>query len=171
MHLTGESMAFSKKRDFTGISDEECALMAFNRIIRSVSACEQSSTKMRRKLQESGYPEAAIDEAIAKALRIGAIDDKRYSECLIRTSIASGKGLRFALDEIRSLGIDPDTLESYSEHMGQGEEAEIERALEYLARHPSKAKDKRGAAYRKLVSKGYGYDVASTASRLYAEER
>lgn len=162
-------MAFRQKKDFSGYTQEECDRLAFDRVVRSVSACEQSTLKMRKKLEEAGYPQSSIEHAIDKAVRIGAIDDKRYSECLIRSAMSSGKGLRFALNEIESLGVNAYDLESYNEYLDAGEEAEIERALDFLSRHPTRAKDRRGAAYRKLMSKGYSSAVASTASRLFAE--
>lgn len=162
-------MGFAKTKDYSSYTSEECDRIAFDKLVRSVSASEQSTTKMRRKLNEAGLPESSIESAIEKAICIGAIDDKRYAECLVRSTIAMGKGLRFALKEIESLGIDPYELDSYNEHLEEGADANIERALDFLNRHPSRSKDVRGSAYRKLISKGYDGEVASTASRLYAE--
>lgn len=158
------------KKDFSEYTDEECAEMAFAKVVRSASAREQSTLKMRRKLEDAGFPEGAVESALARAQRMGAIDDVRYSECLVRSAIAQGKGLGLALKEIESLGVDPYSLESYREHLEEGEDAEVERALDLLRRRPPKAKDRRGAAYRRLVSKGYSPSVASTASRLFVEE-
>lgn len=163
-------MTFARRKDFSGFSQEECDRLAFEKVVRSVSVCEQSTAKMRRKLEDAGYPASSVDHAIEKAVRIGAIDDVRYSESLVRSTLASGKGLRFALKEIESLGVDVYRLESYNEYLESGEEADLERAIDFLSRHPSRAKDKRGAAYRKLVSRGYAPSVASTASRLFAED-
>ncbi len=162
-------MGLVKKKDFSGCTDEECDELAFERVIRSVSACEQSTQKMRRKLVQAGYPQRSIDRAIEKAVRIGAIDDRRYCECLVRGTLASGKGLRFVLKEIESLGIDAYEIDAYCEYLDEEEGAEVERALDFLSRHPSRSKDQRGAAYRKLMTKGFPSDVASTASRLFVE--
>lgn len=162
-------MSLRRKRDYSSFDKEECDRIAFDKVTRSVSICEQSTAKMRKKLQESGLPDDSIEDALQKAVRIGAIDDKRYAECLIRSTLASGKGLKFALKEVESLGIDPYELDSYNEYLDEGDDAVIERAIDFLTRHPSRSKDVRGAAYRKLVTKGYDHSVASTASRLYAE--
>lgn len=162
-------MRLTKKKDYSSCTPEQCNRIAFDKLVRSVSASEQSTAKIRRKLLEAGLPEGSVESAIEKAVRIGAIDDKRYAECLVRSTLSMGKGLKFALKEIESLGIDPYELESYNEHLEEGDEADIERALDFLNRHPSRSKDVRGAAYRKLISKGYDGGVASTASRLYAE--
>lgn len=162
-------MALSKKNDYSSYSAVECDRIAFDKLVRSVSASEQSTAKIRRKLHESGLPDDSVDKAIEKAVRIGAIDDMRYAECLVRSTLSTGKGLRFALREIEELGINPYDLEAYNEHLDEGEEADIERALDFLRRHPSRSKDVRGAAYRKLMAKGYDGSIASTASRLYAE--
>lgn len=163
------TVGLTKKKDYSTYTSEECDRIAFDKLVRSVSASEQSTAKMRRKLHESGLPGDSVESAIEKAVRIGAIDDKRYAECLVRSTLASGKGLRFALKEIEGLGIDPYELDSYNEHLEEGDDADVERALDFLSRHPSRSKDVRGAAYRKLISKGYDGGIASTASRLYAE--
>ena len=162
-------MALTKKKDYSSLTEEECDKLAFEKLVRSVSASEQSTRKMLRKLIESGLPEQSANRAIEKAVRIGAIDDRRYAECLVRSTLSSGKGLRFALKEIEDLGIDPYEIDAYNEHLEEGSEAEVERALDFLMRHPSRAKDVRGAAYRKLINKGYDSGIASTASRMYAE--
>lgn len=162
-------MALTKKKDYTSYSVEECDRIAFDKLVRSVSASEQSTAKIRKKLHESGLPDDSVEKAIERAVRIGAIDDRRYAECLVRSTLSTGKGIRFALHEIEELGIDPLNLDSYNEHLEEGEGAEIQRALDLLRRHPSRSKDVRGAAYRKLMAKGYDSSIASTASRLYAE--
>lgn len=160
-----------KKKDFTGLSAEECDRLAFDRIARSVAACEQSSQKMRKKLGAEGYPQDSIERALEKACRIGAIDDARYADCLVRNTLASGKGLEFALKEIEELGLDPYSLESYRDYEEQGEEAKVQRAVEFLESHRPRAKDLRGACYKKLVTRGYSSNIASTASRLFCEGR
>lgn len=162
-------MPLTKKKDYSSFSEEECDKIAFEKLARSVSVSEQSTAKMRKKLLEAGLPSDSVESAIQKAVRIGAIDDKRYAECLIRSTISSGKGLKFALKEVDALAIDPYELDAYNEYLEEGEEAEIERALDFLQRHPSRSKDVRGAAYRKLITKGYDHSIASTASRLHAE--
>ena len=81
---------------------------AFQKVVRVVNIREQSTVTMRRKLEQAGFGEAAV-------------------------------------------------------------EAEVERAMAVLSRKRFTAKNKREAAYRTLVGKGYASDAASTAARLWAE--
>lgn len=137
---------------------------AFAKIIRCASAREQSSASICRKLTQGGYSEAAIEESLERALRMGAIDDARYCNALVRTTLAAGKGLKGIEREIESLGYALDELEAYREHLESGL-SDFDRALALLERNPPRAKKKRDAAYRKLISKGFSSDVAASAAR------
>lgn len=149
--------------DLPPLSPEDEREAAWAKLLRCVSACEQSSERMRRKLSDAGFSEAAIASALERAQRVGAVDDVRYAECLVRSNALAGKGMEFAKREVARLGICIEDLESYQEYLDAGEEAQIEAACDILSRHPSRAKDKRGAAFRKLLAKGYSMDMASKA--------
>lgn len=142
---------------------------AFQKILRCVSVREQSTQRLRAKLAQAGFSEEAVEGALLRAVKVGAVDDGRYAESLVRQTLASGKGLRFALREIEDLGIDPESLDTYREHRGEGDGAERERALAVLAKHPPRARNIREAAYRKLMSKGFSSDVSASCARAWSE--
>lgn len=150
---------------------EEEREAAYAKVLRCVSASEHSSAKMRKKLQEAGFSEKAVADALERAERSGAIDDARYAECLIRSHAAAGKGMEFAKREIAKLGLHIEDVEAYQEYLDGGEDAQIETACDLLDRRPTKARDKRGAAFRKLLSKGYSFDIASRAVSLWMERQ
>ena len=83
--------------------------------------------------------------------------------------MAAGKGVEGVLAEIEELGLDPDELEALGEYRAAGEEVDVERALALLDRRPPRAKNKREAAYRKLIQQGFGSSTAATAARRWAE--
>ncbi len=143
---------------------------AYSKVLRSISASEQSTEKLKKKLVLAGFSDNEIEYALNKAVEIGAVDNRRYSECLIRMTIFQGKGLSGALKEIQSLGVDPYSLESYEEYLELGENADFERALEYLENHPPRAKNIRDSAFRKLFSKGYSVDVCTRAAKSFTEK-
>lgn len=124
---------------------------------------------MRKKLEGAGFSQDAIEFAMEKAIRVGAIDDNRYAECLVRSNSISGKGMEFAKKEIAQLGLHIEDLEAYQEYMANGEDAQIEAAVDLLTRHPSRAKDKRSAALRKLINKGYSMPIASRAAAIWSD--
>lgn len=149
---------------------EKTAEEAFRKILRWASVRERSTAYVRDRLSKDEFPSEVIEEALERAVRVHAIDDRRYSDALIRMKLSAGKGLRAAEAEISELGIDPASLDTWQEHAERGRDAEVERALAVLRRRPPRAKQAREAAFRKLVGQGYATDVASTAARRWFEE-
>lgn len=156
----------AKAPDGQGGTAEE----AYRKVLRWAAVRERSSAYVRERLVRDGFPPEAVEEALARAVRVRAVDDRRYGDALVRATLAAGKGLRAAEAEIEALGIDPATLDSWQEHAACGREAEVARALEVLRRKPPRAKAAREAAFRRLYGRGFSSDVASTAARLWSEE-
>ena len=142
---------------------------AFQKVVRVVNIREQSTVTMRRKLEQAGFGEAAVEAALERARDAWLIDDRRYAEALVRATLASGKGLRRAERAREGLGIALEEVEAFQDHEQDGGPSEVERAMAVLSRKRFTAKNKREAAYRTLVGKGYASDAASTAARLWAE--
>lgn len=142
---------------------------ALRKILRWVSVRERSSAYVRDRLARDDFPAPAIEEALERAVRVRAVDDRRYGDALIRMKLAAGKGLRDVEAELSALGVDPTTLEAWQEHDARGRDAEVARAMEVLQRRPPRAKRLREAAFRKLVGQGFSTDVAASASRQWCE--
>lgn len=155
---------------FADDGDEKTAEEAFRKILRWVSVRERSSHYLRERLLKDDFGPEVVEEALERSIRCRAVDDRRYCDALIRMKLAAGKGMRGALAEIEELGVDPQSLDAWQEHAERGREAEVERALCVLRRHPPRAKAARAAAYRKLIGRGYDSDIASTAARLWSQE-
>lgn len=143
---------------------------AFQRILRWAAVRERSTVYVRERLLRDEFAPTAVEEAVERAERVRAIDDRRYADALVRTRLAAGKGLCDARSEIEALGIDPESLDAWQEHAARGREAEVERALVLLRRRPPRAKRAREAAFRKLATQGFDTDVAASAARLWHEE-
>ena len=144
---------------------------AYQKILRLAATREQSSARVRERLARDGYAPEVAEEALARAVRASAVDDRRYAESLVRMRIAAGKGVEGVVGEIEELGIDPWSLEAYAEYREQGEDADVDRALSLLERRPPRAKNQRDAAFRKLVQQGFSTSTAATAARRWAEGR
>lgn len=152
------------ERPQEALGDE--AFSAYKKIQRLVSVSERSTKGLRERLAKDGFSPEAIESAIERALSYGIVDDRRYAEAYVRTKIRAGKGRRGIEAELRELGIDPDEIEEWAES-GGGDE--VERALDVLRKKPPTAKNKRDAAYRRLVSKGYSASAAQSAARIWSE--
>lgn len=137
------------------------------KIERLASMREQASSALRARLVRDGFPAEVADEAVERACACGLVDDVRYADVLVRSRLAQGKGVAGIERELAELGIDASGLEELA--VADDHDAELARALALLDRKPPRAKNKREAAYRRLMQKGYGSSVASSAARQWAE--
>lgn len=145
---------------------------AFLKIQRLCGVRERCASELRDRLLRDGFARPDAEAAIARAVKCGLVDDLRYADVLVRSRISQGKGRAGIASELDRAGIDVCSLPGWPEEYFDDEALpELERALEMLRRKPPRAKDVRAAAFRRLVSKGYGQDVAYSAARRYAEER
>lgn len=147
------------------IADSEAA---FRKIERLAGAREQASAALRRRLAREGFAPEAVEEALARALSCGLVDDARYADVLARSRLAQGRGRQGIAAELSGLGIDPDGVDALAD-ADEGASDEVERALALLERRPPRAKNQRDAAYRRLVQKGFGADAAASAARMWSE--
>lgn len=160
-----DSAARSGPEPFLGADEEE---RAFRKIERLACAREQASIALLRRLAREGYSDEAAQAAVSRAIACGLVDDHRFADVLVRSRIAQGRGRRGIAAELSDLGIDPAEVRALSDADREGD-GEVSRALAVLERKPPRAKNRRDAAYRRLVQKGFASDVASTAARLWSE--
>lgn len=148
---------------------------AFQRVLRMLSASEQSSAKVRRKLIHAGFDEEVVESALARARDAGILDDARYAEVLVRSTISQNKGFRPVAEELEELGIALEEVEAFQEQRRCASDdparSDAARARTLLDAHPPRAKNLRDAAFRKLMSKGFDRDLAAETARAWALER
>ena len=142
---------------------------AFSRIVAWANARDRSQSSVRQRLKKEGYEEPEIDDAVTRALDYGIIDDLRYADVLIRSRLAQGKGAAGIERELEGEGISAYDVEGWPYAYGVSDESEFQRALDVLEKNPSRSKNKREGAYRKLIGKGFSSSVASSAARTWSE--
>ncbi|MBS6975252.1 MAG: RecX family transcriptional regulator [Eggerthellaceae bacterium] len=153
----------------TGASAADEAERAFRKIERLALAREQASAALRARLAREGFAPEAASAAVDRALSCGLVDDARYAEVLVRSRLSQGRGAQGIAAELDALGIDASVVPGWPEEFAVDHESEVERALALLDRKPPRAKNGRDAAFRRLVQKGFGASVASTAARVWSE--
>ena len=149
-------------------SCEGDAKEAYTRIVRWAGVRELSCADARKRLAQEGFEEDAVSAALDRAQRLGIIDDARFAESFCRQRIRAGRGMQGIRAELENRGIDASDVQGCQ--ATGGEETEIDRALEVLRKKPPTSKNQREGAYRRLMQKGYGSSVSSTAARLWAEK-
>lgn len=152
-----------------GDNGESKETQALNKIIRLVNVSERSEAQIRDRLLRDGFSEEVCDDAIAKAVSYGLVDNDRFARMLIRTRLAQGSGLPGIERELVRNEIDPENVPGWPEEFLGDSEDDVERALQLLEKKPPRSKNIRSAAYRRLIQKGYSSSVASSAARIYAE--
>lgn len=143
----------------------------FEKIVALINASEKSKKTLLERLQKDGFDLEESQKAIAKAESYGLVDDERYATILIRSRISQGKGSHGIERELLANDIDPYSIEGWPDSYDVSYDSELERALDLLERKPPHTKNLREGAFRKVVSKGFPISVASTAARMWSEER
>ncbi len=171
---SSQSDATSKAESSSGesalLDDRAMADKAFKKIIALVNVSDRSERTIRQRLQREAYDEVAIEESVSRAKQYGFIDDVRFAEILIRSRISQQKGSAGIIRELSENGIQADEVPGWPYDYPVSYEEELNRALEVLNRKPPHAKNKRDAAYRRLMQKGYPSSVASSAARMWTEQ-
>lgn len=142
---------------------------AYRKLLAFVSLRERSCAQARERLMASGFTEKASLQAVERARACGLLDDARFADVLIRSRLAQGRGSCCIARELVENAIDPDSIPGWPDEYPCTFDDELVRALNLLERKPPTAKNKREAAYRRLVQKGFPSAVAVQASRTWYE--
>ena len=130
---------------------------------------DQNSLLLKRRLVKEGYDEAFVEEAVGRAVEVGLVDDLRWADMIVRSRISAGKGVAGIRRELSQGGVDIELLPDWPDGYDVDDEDERRRAMAVLAKRPPRAKNKRAAAYRRLVGKGFSSSVAQSVAREWAE--
>lgn len=125
---------------------------------------------MKKKLQEAGYPEEAVDYAMNFLKEYGFINDRAYAESYVR-SYGNRKSRRQLVYELSQKGV---SQEEISEAFSGQQVDDVENARQLLRK---RLKGKTGISYEErgrlsafLGRKGYSYDVINRVMREIGTE-
>jgi len=124
---------------------------------RIIKAREKTSYELLKRLQEKGHSLAVSEKVVERFVEVGLVDDRRYTEIYIRSAQGSNKGWKRILRELQQRGIDTEHLET------PFDEDELERAICTIARLSLATHKDREKALRRLITRGYSYDIAKQA--------
>lgn len=148
---------------------EDTPQKAFSKITAILNVADKSEHALRARLLKAGFGQESVDEAVERAKSYGFIDDLRFADLLIRSRLSQGKGSAGIERELKEHRIDPETVPGWPYEYGIEQDAEVERAIDFLRKKPPKSKNPRDGAYRKLMQKGFPSSVSSSAARIWAE--
>jgi regulatory protein len=131
---------------------------------------ELSVSQMRSRLLDREHSAEETDEAIAKLIEMGALDDRRVARAFARTaSKVKGRGRLRVTRELHAMGISRDVAsEAVAEVFGElDERAMIQRAIQKKLRGGRKPQtlQERARLYQFLMRQGFSPAAVSAALR------
>lgn len=144
---------------------------AFGKIERLLAVRDRSVTETRSRLQRDHYTERAIAESLERALRCGYLDDVRFAEGFIRMRLRASKGINGIVRDLKGHQIDAYAIPGFPDVFLEEQGSQLDNAIRLLERKPPRAKNKKQAAYAKLIRNGFSSSVASSAVKTWIAER
>lgn len=144
---------------------------AFGKIERLLAVRDRSVTETRSRLQRDHYTERAIAESLERALRCGYLDDVRFAEGFIRMRLRASKGINGIVRDLKGHQIDAYAIPGFPDVFLEEQGSQLDNAIRLLERKPPRAKNKKQAAYAKLIRNGFSSSVASSAVKSWIAER
>ena len=157
------------KEALTDYNDDANA--AFNKIERLLAVRDRSVAETRSRLQRDHYTERAITESLERALRCGYLDDVRFAEGFIRMRLRASKGINGIVRDLKRHQIDAYAIAGFPDAFLEEQGSQLDNAIRLLERKPPRAKNKKQAAYTKLIRNGFSSSVASSAVKAWIAER
>jgi len=151
-------------------SPEEAAAEVLALGYRHLERREHSVAEMRARLERSGHPPAAVEEAIATLAAQGALDDARYARLLVEDRRAlDGWGAQRIRARLENAGIDAELIDGALAAFDGDAELAAATALA-RRRHPAPLRTdaERQRVFAMLVRRGYESEIAYAAIRALA---
>lgn len=142
---------------------------AFRRIERWLSVRDRSIAETKERLQRERFTDKAINEALERAIRCGYLDDARFAEGFIRSRLRASKGIEGIVRDLKDHRIDATSIPGFPDTFLEEQGGQLENAIRLLERKPPRAKNKRQAAYAKLIRNGFSSAIASSAVKAWSE--
>lgn len=131
-----------------------------------IAVRERNLKEVRERLSSSGFTPEEIDDALETAVRVNLIDEERYARAFIRGKVHSGWGRVKIVARLRANGIGEETIASCSDDFGSPDD-EYRSALLELSKRSTTSKNPYATYMRRLLSRGYSYDLATRVVRDY----
>lgn len=176
--VVAHTLRLSEDRTETNYRAREAALedydddpkSAFTKIERLLSVRDRSISETRSRLQRDRFTEHAIEEALERAMRCGYLDDARFADGFIRSRLRASKGIEGIVRDLKTHGIDAHAIPGFPDTFLEEQGSQFDNAVRLLQRKPPRAKNKRQAAYAKLIRNGFSSSVASAAVKSWSAQ-
>lgn len=127
----------------------------------------KSEKEVRDYLKKKGYADDTVDEVIEKLKGYGYISDEEYAKAYVE-NYKSVKGKRLISYELKRKGISDKDIEKGVSEIDDEFESAYQVACKYV-RNKEKTRETFLKCYKYLISKGFNYDDAKSASEKATE--
>ena len=133
---------------------------AKSRALHLLEKQDRTSADLADKLSSGGYPQEAVEEAVAYAASYHYIDDERYARNYVRYHKA-GRSRRKVAMELRNKGVDRELIEQALAEEYDTDERTLILALLDKRHYDAEQADyqERSRMYRYLASRGFDSDA------------
>ncbi|MEM8601110.1 MAG: RecX family transcriptional regulator, partial [Bacteroidota bacterium] len=146
--------------------EQDEQLRARRKAIDYLSYKARTTTEVRRKLRDTGFGEAATDDAVARMQELGYLDDDAYAKAYARGRFSGrGYGPQRIRTDLMKRGLDRQVIDAALDDFADPDDL-FETALRHgekrwdrLASEPDPRK-RRKKTYDFLLRRGYGFDTA-----------
>jgi regulatory protein len=171
----GARRSFADRRaERAAIDDPELVLAAAARFLE---ARPRSEAEVRRRLGSAGYRRELVDQAVAKLVELGYLDDQAFARSWVESrDRARPRGAIALRRELRLKGIDAGTidatLDERTEAEGDADETAARRLLDRNRQTLARVADpraRRQRAYALLARNGFDPEICARLSRGVVE--
>ncbi len=160
LRLAGVSDGDSMSRDELGRHlDESESRAAMNRALRLLGHRERSDAELGARLSEDGYPVRVIAQVLSRLSDYGYLDDARFADDYVRSKRSAGWGRRRISRGLAEKGVAEEVAAAALE-TSLPESDEFERACAVVSGVDVSTPAGAARALRRLVGRGFDYDVA-----------
>jgi len=170
---TVREMGLSDGDTFESISQMQDAItsaeypVALERAYEVIGYRDRSIRELSDALKRDGYSGITVRSVLDRLLELGYLDDEAYAARYVRSALGARKGLRKITHELEKRGVNSEyidaALQSSTDEPIHDIEQENARAIATRIVRPGCDRRERERALRRLVAKGYSFEVARDA--------
>lgn len=137
-------------------------IAAMEKVNALVNVRERTIKEVRERLRRCDFSSEEIDDAIETALRVNLINEERYARAFIKGKTHSGWGRGKILRRLQESDIPEHVIQSCESEFSSGNE-EYLMALRVLEKRSTHSKNPYATYMRRLINKGYSYEISQRA--------
>lgn len=136
--------------------------LAKERALRMLTRSDKTTFDIKKKLKEDGYNSAVCDEVIGFLEEYALCDDDAYARRFVQHSLESGIPPQKIIMKLRSKGLAKDQITELIEELQSvdNEDLLFKKGCRLIERFNVDDKKQRDKALRRLVSRGYSFDLS-----------